>query len=453
MGKRLLFCSTTRPDPMESLLATLQANNPAQCARSLKSNKVQEDLAVNALGVIGENVDTVSTMLLLAHIAEHQMSVEPSLYHAKCETVFKTASPMAVAAMLEFGESLGVMVRRYGELCVVGNLATQGVNTLLYFMLSLDTSLRARNAAMLMNGDISTGLLTPVHTQLALLAAKSKTFSTLLPLLDVDIVGVAKETGALPEDMLLYFYYAAHCYAALKNFKRALEVLTLIYVVPSEAVSRIAVEAYKRFVLLSLLVHGRVVALPKFTIPSLTRHTKAFCAEYVDFGQAFESLSPVALNAVIGRSGAVFEADRLFGLVKQCKDALQQRAVLRLTHTFITVSLAEIARELALESPAAAEAVVLRLIDSGQIHARIDLEGAMVAFTSDAERYDSPATVLKLRGMIERCMALTQRISAVDAEISASKPYLLRTDFEAQYNALGAGGSGDAVENDESMHM
>ena len=57
---------------------------------------------------------------------------------------------------------------------------------------------------------------------------------------------------------LLYFYYGAMIYTALKKFERALYFLEVVITTPAMAVSHIMLEAYKKYILVSLILHGKV---------------------------------------------------------------------------------------------------------------------------------------------------------------------------------------------------
>ena len=61
------------------------------------------------------------------------------------------------------------------------------------------------------------------------------------------------------QDHLTYFLYGAMLYLGLKNWKRALLFLEIVIVSPAtNTASMIQVEAYKKWVLVGLLLKGRV---------------------------------------------------------------------------------------------------------------------------------------------------------------------------------------------------
>lgn len=68
------------------------------------------------------------------------------------------------------------------------------------------------------------------------------------------------------------------------------------------------------------------------------------------------------------------------GLVKQVLASLPMRTIQRLTQTYITLSLADIAKAAGLSGPQEAEAVILRMVACHQVFARINDRDGMVTF-------------------------------------------------------------------------
>lgn len=58
---------------------------------------------------------------------------------------------------------------------------------------------------------------------------------------------------------LLYYYYGGMIYAAMKNYDRALYFFEVVVTVPALVVSHIMLEAYKKYILISLILHGKVI--------------------------------------------------------------------------------------------------------------------------------------------------------------------------------------------------
>jgi COP9 signalosome complex subunit 3 len=73
----------------------------------------------------------------------------------------------------------------------------------------------------------------------------------------------------------------------------------------------------------------------------------------------------------VTRYAEVFQSDSNSGLVAQVLHSQVKTSVKRLTKTFVTLSLAELANRVGLDTPAEAEKLVVRMIEQGEIHASI----------------------------------------------------------------------------------
>lgn len=57
---------------------------------------------------------------------------------------------------------------------------------------------------------------------------------------------------------LLYYYYGGMIYTALKRYEQALYCLEVVITTPAYAVSHVMLEAYKKYILVSLILYGKV---------------------------------------------------------------------------------------------------------------------------------------------------------------------------------------------------
>jgi len=77
--------------------------------------------------------------------------------------------------------------------------------------------------------------------------------------------------GADGKPLLLYFYYGGMIYAALRKYKEALFFFEACLRVPTVALSYVMLEAYKKFLLLSLYYYGEISQPPKCAIQTVNR--------------------------------------------------------------------------------------------------------------------------------------------------------------------------------------
>lgn len=67
---------------------------------------------------------------------------------------------------------------------------------------------------------------------------------------------------------LLYYYYGGMIYTAVKNYERALYFFEVAITTPAVAMSHIMLESYKKYILVSLILHGTVnIEIRDHTLP------------------------------------------------------------------------------------------------------------------------------------------------------------------------------------------
>ena len=91
--------------------------------------------------------------------------------------------------------------------------------------------------------------------------ARKRTAITSKPPVITNVSGFS--TKLAYTDHLLYHLYGAMIYIGLKKWKRALEFLRYVITAPAAgAISKIMVEAYKKWILVSLIYQGSVSGSP-----------------------------------------------------------------------------------------------------------------------------------------------------------------------------------------------
>lgn len=218
--------------------------------------------------------------------------------------------------------------------------------------------------------------LTSIHADLCQLCLLSKCMKPALQYLDIDVTEISKEGGQYDaKHFLLYYYYGGMIFTALKNYERALYFFEVAITTPSMAVSHIMLESYKKYILIALILNGKIPNLPKYTSQVVGRYIKPLCQNYHDLATAYASNNPTELRAVITKHTDAFARDNNAGLVKQCMTSMYKRNIQRLTKTFLTLSLSDMANRVQLSTPAEAEKYVLHMIEDGEIFATINQKG------------------------------------------------------------------------------
>ncbi|KAL6658796.1 hypothetical protein ACP70R_002836 [Stipagrostis hirtigluma subsp. patula] len=264
--------------------------------------------------------------------------------------------------------------------------------------------------------------LTPIHADYLLLCLLAKQYKAGLSVLEDDIFEVDQ-----PKDLFLYCYYGGMIYIGLKKFTKALELLHNAVTAPMSSLNAIAVEAYKKYILVSLIQNGHVPSFPKYTSSTAQRNLKNHAQVYVDLSTVYVNGSYSDLETFILSNAEKFQSENNLGLVKQVLSSLYKRNIQRLTQTYLTLSLEDIARSVQLNTPKEAEMRVLRMIEDGEIHATINQKDGMVSFHEDPEQYKSVEMVEHIDSSIQRLTALSKKLTSIDENISCDPAYLMKT--------------------------
>lgn len=267
--------------------------------------------------------------------------------------------------------------------------------------------------------------LTPLHPDLLLVCLLAKCYKAALSILEEDIFEID-----IPKDFLLYCYYGGMIFIGLKRFNKALEFFQHAITAPATTLTAITVEAYKKFVLVSLIQTGQVPAFPKYTPAVVQRNLKSCTQFYIDLANNYSSGKISVLEACVNTNTEKFKNDSNLGLVKQVLSSLYKRNIQRLTQTYLTLSLQDIASTVQLETAKQAELHVLQMIQDGEIFATINQKDGMVSFNEDPEQYKTCQMTEYIDTAIRRIMALSKKLTTVDEQISCDHSYLSKVGRE-----------------------
>ena len=219
------------------------------------------------------------------------------------------------------------------------------------------------------------GQLLSIHSDLYQLSLLCQWFEPALTYLDTDIIDIHRESGKFDvKHLLLAYYYGGMIYACLKRYDRAANFFENVITVPASATSAIALEAYKKYVLVKL-ISGAVVnqSLPSYTSRHVQQAVKSLCgAQYTELFNLFNNGTLTQFDEFVTRHRDTFTHDRNLGLIKQTRHAFICNSIQQLTKTFLTVSLKDLAHRVQLLAADEAEKYLLDMIANGQIFASIN---------------------------------------------------------------------------------
>ncbi|KAH6943129.1 hypothetical protein HPB50_016033 [Hyalomma asiaticum] len=230
-----------------------------------------------------------------------------------------------------------------------------------------------------------------VTYRLCLLA---KCLKPALQFLDIDITDISRENDQYDaKHFLLYYYYGGMIYAALKNYERA---LYFFEVVPT---------------------------LPKYTSQVVTRFIRPLSQPYLDLASAYTSNNPDEVRAVLAKHAETFSRDNNTGLTKQCLASLYKKNIQRLTKTFLTLSLTDMASRVQLSGTGDAERHILNMANE-EIFASINQKDGMVVFVDNPEKYNTPVMFKRLEEEMRKFIQLNEKLKQMDQDIATDPKYI-----------------------------
>ncbi|XP_031109226.1 COP9 signalosome complex subunit 3-like [Ipomoea triloba] len=275
---------------------------------------------------------------------------------------------------------------------------------------------------------LSSEQLTTLHPEFLLLCLMAKCYKIGFSILEDDIFEVDQ-----PKDFYLYCYYGGMVCIGQKQFPKALELFLNVVTAPMSTLNAIAVEAYKKYILVSLIQNGQFsTSFPKYTSSVAQRNLKNYSQPYLELANSYNLGKISELETCVQTNKDKYEIDNNLGLVQQVVSSIYKRNIQRLTQTYLTLSLQDIANTVQLSSPKEAEMHVLQMIEDGEIYATINQKDGMVRFLEDPEQYKTCGMIEHIDSSIQRIMMLSKKLTCMDERMSCDPSYLAKVGRERQ---------------------
>ncbi|CAI5718942.1 unnamed protein product [Peronospora farinosa] len=278
--------------------------------------------------------------------------------------------------------------------------------------------------------------LTPLHAHFFYLCLRAKCYFAAMDILDETLVEIQAQSHVVTSvDFLGYAYYGGLLYLGEKRYQDALDFFQLAITAPAVSLSAFVIEAYKKLLLVTLILHGEAVVMPKYTPFVVTRNVENHCTAYATLANAFVVEKDfAAVQEVVTKNEELFIHDGNLGLVKQVVQAFKQRKLLQLTRTYATIELTKIATAAGMSNSdaVAAEKMLLTLISNGQMDAVIDKQKAMVRFVHENEdggAYQDEVqgeASKRLQDEMKKLVVVASQLRVMDTELVTSAKFQSR---------------------------
>lgn len=295
-------------------------------------------------------------------------------------------------------------------------LAVEGENT--QRCLSLINPLRVASEKCAPSNDH----LVPLHVDFLAVCIHSKMYDFAARFIRRRRLQINVEATALEaSDVVLIFYYSGVVFIAMKEFRVALDNFRIALAVPvntSGRVNELILSVYKKYVLMNILVHGCSPTQGlKFCTYNSNRLRNA-ATEYVELGSAYNKRKLNELQDIEELNRLQFEKDGNLGLVKQVIKSLPKLIIKRLTDSFVTMRIEDVAVRAGLKNRKEAEKLLLEMVGDGSICGHIDGKDQVVRFITkgesvdgqDGEVHQTPKALLAMNENMQQCIFALRRI-------------------------------------------
>ncbi|KDN35894.1 hypothetical protein K437DRAFT_260281 [Tilletiaria anomala UBC 951] len=146
-------------------------------------------------------------------------------------------------------------------------------------------------------------------------------------------------------DVLEYFYYGGLVLTKLGRLERASDFFESCLSVPSQELSAIQVDAFKKRMLVQLIKDGKTTHLPNYTSKKVRNVMRMHAGPYIQFANAYASKMGSRASearALTSKHASIFQEDGNAGLVQQCLLLHRQRRIQNLSKMFSAIPLSDV---------------------------------------------------------------------------------------------------------------
>jgi COP9 signalosome complex subunit 3 len=274
-----------------------------------------------------------------------------------------------------------------------------------------------------------------------------------------------------PVDIMEYFLYSGMIYIGLRRWADALECLENCVTYPAKdgAVSKIMVEAYKKWLLVSVLLEGKARDLPKPTTSTAAKAYHAISKPYEAVAQIFETGVASRLKAEVEHGRGIWENDCNDGLIYCILADYQKFQIRHLGNVYSKISIPEILNltmdaqtGTKLPNALAMESLIRSMIQEGSLNAtmsNVPGQPAVLTFSPSGPALTEAQMQRELAASAERIHTLTQDIKQTDRMLTHEKDYITyakklkakSSKYEMQDQGIGGEMEWNAMEEEELM--
>ncbi|KAH9819083.1 hypothetical protein DFH28DRAFT_63202 [Melampsora americana] len=293
-------------------------------------------------------------------------------------------------------------------------------------------------------------LLTALHFQLMKVSLFTRQYKRAIELSNVDLIKVNRKNHPIDyQDHLLYHYFAGIIQALNKNYKRSIQLLTITVSAPGSFISQIQIEAYKKLILINLLIHSKSSPhLPKYLNSQFKHQFLKMNQVYLDLMNQFLNLIKLNFNLqfqfeiekllkFVEKNSNQFLQDRNYGLVKLCIEVLPRRKIMNLIPIYKSIPIKTINSILNQSSILKTQELIKSMIENREIYAKLQSNEEVLDFLDPPEE-----EMMDLNLMVKKIKGFESQMREIEALIERDPEYLKKTLKELKEMEKPMGGTG-----------
>ena len=281
----------------------------------------------------------------------------------------------------------------------------------------------------LLNARADDYTLTPIHADFLQLCILSRCYNSALPVVKSTILSISRGGIFHHSHFLRFYYYGGIVMLAVKQYEAAMGLFDRVISARAVVISAIMFEAYKKYILTSLLVEGKVSGGKSSMVQ---RHLKALTQPYHEFATSYATKSFEDINKCVEKNAEIFIKDKNLGLIKKCISNLYNANIKSYTKTYLTLSLKGISEGAKIEKLEEVENRLVGMIETGELYASVNQKDGIVSFSEANEKYDTSNTLSQLDNSLKTLIRLGDIIKFQDDKNALNFNYIQRTQLQEQ---------------------
>ena len=342
--------------------------------------------------------------------------------------------------------------------------------------------------------------MTPIHLYVVKLAVEERAFAAVAPLTEKFIyyfpTGKEKDqpkpkyiceldlspakyltissglnTKITPKDAVEYLFLCGVACIGMRRWDDAQEWLECAMTYPSKegGISKIQVEAYKKWVLVSLLLEGKAVPIPTGVPSAAKKVFTAIAKPYEAVASIFETGTATRLKAEVEHGQGIWAQDNNDGFMDYVLVAYQRFQIINLGNIYSKISIPEILNltmsavtGAKLSGPQEMETLIRAMIQDGDLNATMSNapgQPSVLTFHIGGPVKTEQEMKVALADVTGRVKAVTEQIHETDRRLTNEKDYITyakkqkasQGKYSSQDQGIGGEMDWNAMEEEELM--